>query len=389
MYLIASSLHAQAPEAIAAKGIAQLEGGNFYGAEQEFAEALRRNPKLVEVQNLMGVALAQQGKHREARVYFLRAIALRSDYSPAHANLAINAVQSEQYQFAVNEFRTALKLDRHPANEDELRYDLALALFHVDDYEQSLEVLGHISNQGHDAGYFALTGSDNRELGHGAEAIKNLETAVQMDPHNAAFLYDLAIGLIQSGQAKKAIERLDVAIRGCGDCAELHAALGVAYYASGRSDQAASHYETAVRLQPGVADLRGALGDLYFAAGDYRKSTEEYEAASKLDPRNVSYLVKQGRNELRLQQPSKADHLFREVLSIDPNNASAYLNLGKIAVQQGSMNIAVAQLEKAVQVEPENAAAWYQLGLTYKRNGQPEKALAAMNRFRKIHNEGQ
>ena len=366
-----------------------MEAGKFEQAERQFAQALQINPKLIEAQNLMGVALDQEGRHKEARVYFRKALALRNNYAPAHANLGLNAIQLNDFQFAASEFRRALNLDPHPPNADALRYNLSLALYHIGEYEQSLQVLKEIGEPARDAGYFALAGSNDRELGNNSEAVRNLEKALAIDPGNTAFLYDLSITLIQEGSAPEAIRRLNSGIQGNPNCAELYAALGVAYYATGKDEEAGDNYRTAVRLEPDAADLRSALGDLYFAAASYDKSTAEYEAASKLDPRNVSYLLKQGRNWLKLQQSPTAEAVFQRTLAIDRNNAEAQLNLGRIASQHGDVNAALGHLERAVTLRPDNSAALYQLGLLYKKTGQPEKAASAMKRFRELNTSAQ
>src|SRR5882724_13660149 len=137
-------------------------------------QALQVNPKLVEVQNLMGVALDRQGKHKEANTYFRKALALRNDYTPAHSNLGLNALQLGDSQLAASEFRRALKLDPYAQNADALRYNLSLALYHLGEYEQSLQVQKQIGDPARDAGYFALIGSNDRELGNNSEAIRNL-----------------------------------------------------------------------------------------------------------------------------------------------------------------------------------------------------------------------
>src|SRR5690242_6729139 len=298
--MVAFGISAESPEAIAQKGIALLEAGKPAEAEELFVQALRANPKLIEAQNLLGVALDQQGKHREARASFSKAISLRSDYAPAHANLGLSADQSGEYAMAAAELRTSLKLDPQAPNADDLRYNLALALYRTGGYEQSLDALSKMKPAVRDASYFALAGSDHRELSHNAEALQNLEKAVNLDPGNADFLYDLSIALIQSGSATDAIGRLSSAVQACSRCATLYAALGVAYFAAGKSDEAQKNYEQAIRLQPDAADLRSALGDLYFAAGAYDRSTTEYQQALKLGPKNVNYLVKLGRNSLRM-----------------------------------------------------------------------------------------
>ena len=146
--LAATCLCTERPEAIAEKGIAFLEAGRFEEAEQQFARALRANPNLIEAQNLMGVALDQQGKHSEARAYFLKAIRLRSDYAPAHANLGLNAVQSGEFKLAAAEFRKSLTIDPYPQNADDLRYNLALALYRTGEFEQSLQTLSEIRKFG-------------------------------------------------------------------------------------------------------------------------------------------------------------------------------------------------------------------------------------------------
>src|SRR5207302_5433849 len=121
----------------------------------------------------------------------------------------------------------------------------------------------------HDPAYFALTGSDYRELGDLPGAIRHLTRAVDADPGNHDFLYDLAITLIQSGASEQALARLDVGIQRCPKCANLYAARGVAYYATGKNEESAANYETAIRLDPNAADIRAALADLYVAAGAF------------------------------------------------------------------------------------------------------------------------
>ncbi len=381
---------AESPEAIAEKGIAFLQDGKLREAEAQFSLALKANPGLFEVQNLMGVALDQQSKHKAARPFFLKAIELRKDYPPAHANLGLNAVAEHDYRLAIMEFRKALILDPNHPNSNELRYTLALAFYHSGQYEQSLRTLGEIQDsEARDAAFFALAGSDHRELGHSPEAVENLHRAAESEPDNTHYLYDLAIALLQSGATEEAIHSLEAGVQRCPKCADLYAALGVACYAAGKPDEAARYYETAVRLEPGAADIHAALGDLYTAAAAFEKAGLEYGTAIQLDPANVAYLVKQGRNWVRLQRPDKAEQLFRQALAGDPRNADAYFELGKIANERSDSAGAVTNLEKAVEYDPENQAALYQLSLAYRKSGQSQKSAAAMNRFQRLRAQSQ
>ena len=382
--LFRSAAYAQTAEAVTSKGIELLQAGRFSEAEKQFSEALRINPRLIETQNLKGVALDGEGRHDEARACYRSAIAANDGFAPAHANLALNAIAREKYPLAISELRRALKLAPYLENAGDLLYNLALALYRTGGYEASLQTLDRLPVKAHDASYYALAAADKRALGRVGEARADLERALKLDPSNASYLYDLAITLIQNGSPDEAIRRLTSGIEKCESCAELHAALGVAYYATGKNSDAEQHYKTAVRLQPNAPDLRAALGDLYSAAGEYEKASVEYEWASKYDGQNASYLTKQGRNLLKLQQPTKAEAAFRKAITLNPADSEAYLSLGKIANEQGRPADALGSLEKAVSLQPENSTAWYQLALTYKKSGDTQKSAAALKQFRTL-----
>ncbi len=384
LLLLQSAAYAQTAEAAANKGIHYLQAGQFSAAEKQFSEALRINPRLIEAQNLKGVALDGQGRHKEARACFRNVITIDNGYAPAHANLALNAIGGGEYTLAIAELRQALKLDPNLENAEELSYNLALALYRTGAYEASLQTLERLEVKAHDASYYALAGADKRELGREGDSQTDLEKAVSLDPSNPAYLYDLSIALIQNGSPGDAIRRLTAMIGKCATCAELHAALGVAYYATGENAEAEEQYRVAVRLQSDAPDLHAALGDLYAAAGKYEKASIEYAVASKFDGQNASYRTKQGRNWLKLQEPVKAEMAFRNALALDPRDSEAYLSLGKIANEQGRPAEAVRNLEKAVALQPENSTAWYQLALTYKKSGENEKSAAALKQFRNL-----
>ncbi|MDQ2945122.1 MAG: tetratricopeptide repeat protein, partial [Acidobacteriota bacterium] len=72
------------------------------------------------------------------------------------------------------------------------------------------------------------------------------------------------------------------------------------------------------------------------------------------------------------------------VLAKDPLSADAHLNLGKIASDRGDAAAALPYLEKAIQLQPDNSAALYQLALAYRKSGRTDKAVAMLERFRKI-----
>jgi Flp pilus assembly protein TadD len=381
----AAAALAQTSESIATRGVGFLESGNSAAAEREFAAVLKIDPNRSDVQNLMGIALDQQGKHSQAQVHFREAIRLQPNFAAAHANLAMSAVSGKDYPLAVREYREALTLNPAPANADAVYYNLALALYKLDHFDESLSAMQRISNaSSHDDAYFALRGSDYLKTGRLQPALTDLQTATKEAPENPDYLYDLAITLIQSSRGPEAIRLLTQFTAKFPRSAKIYAALGVAYYATGDNLLAQQNYLAATRVDPDAADLRAALGDLFSAVADYRKAALEYEEACRLDPKSTSYLLKKGQNWVKLQQNSKAKTAFRQALAIDGRISEAYFDLGKIATHEQENHAAVELFEKAANLDPENSTYVYGLGLAYRRVGEMQKADFAMNRFRKL-----
>ena len=187
----------------------------------------RRDPR---IQNAYGIALQQKGQFNESLVYFRAALRLDRGFADAAHNLALSAL---------------LTVGR-PA--------------------EALETLKE--HQLNTADHHSLKGSALNALGRPAEAIVSMRRAVELEPANEDYAYDLAGVLPKLEKAEAASAVLRKALKLFPASARMHSASGMLAYLTGRNTEAAREYETANKIEPRAADLWAALADVYSATGN-------------------------------------------------------------------------------------------------------------------------
>ena len=118
--------------------------------------------------NILGVALARNGRQQEATVHYRKAIELRDDYADAHTNLAAVLLEKGDTAEAIEHFQKAKSLP-----PEDVRSHLRLAV--------ALERAGQM-----------------------AEAISECRRALVLDPRNARAHYLLAKALDRAGNRDEA-----------------------------------------------------------------------------------------------------------------------------------------------------------------------------------------
>ncbi len=297
------------------------------------------------------------------------------------ADRAISLLQQGRTTEAIALFEKSFAANPQSADA---RFNLALAYFHNQQFDDCIRVLG--GSKQLRAEEYALLGASHRAKGHFDTAATNLRRAVAMQPGNSDFAYDLALTLIDAGKAGEAIRLLETTAARPQAKAKVFGALGMASYMNGNLKRAEQAYVKAIQMEPAAADLHASLGDVRFGSGDFQKAAAEYREATRLEPSNPDYHNKSGRNLLRLDQTTAAAAEFENALAANPRHADSLFNLGKIAGAAGNTREAISLLERAVASDPKNAEAHYQLSLSYQRVGDAAKAAETMQRFRELKN---
>lgn len=79
--------------------------------------------------------------------------------------------------------------------------------------------------------------------------------------------------------------------------------------------------------------------------------------------------------------------ILREITAKDPDNIPANLMLGRMSIQSGQLEKAVTRFETVLKQEPENREALYFLAEAYRGKGEKNKAIATLEKLKKIVND--
>ena len=183
-----------------------------------------------------------------------------------------------------------------------------------------------------------------------------LERLAADEPANMIDLYWLARLDYDAGQYASAIQRLQRVVTREPAFVRAHDNLGLCYEALNQPEQAIVHYHEAIRL-----------------------NRADTKTASPWPVLNLGILVRT-RGEL-----DQAESLFREALAIDGRFAPGHYQLGVVLEERGRLDLAVRSLRQAVSLDESYPEAYYALSRIYRQLGQTAEADAAMNQFKRLH----
>ncbi len=251
-------------------------------------------------------------------------------------NEGVRALNSNNYQLAIQKFEEALKID---SSYSKAKENLAIAY----------------NNYG-----LSLTSNPK-------EAIKLFHKALYLSPGNTTSINNLdgIIGYLNKNP----------------NSAKDRVALGDAARLAGDFQGAAVEYEAAGRIQPDPKTF-SKLGDVYRVLGDSDKSVQAYQSASRAGD-SADVQVKLGQafqakkdlpsalaafdKALRLKpdDPDVLDALvtgWEEALRADPMSASNHIGLGQALQFRGDFDQAAAEFQQALRFDKSNALANRLLG---------------------------
>lgn len=197
-------------------GLANLRQGSATKAIQELAKAEQYDPEDPEIQNSLGMAYWARRESVLAEQKFLRAVALKPEYSEGWNNLGAFYIDHERYEEAVNALTSALR---------NVQYST---------YERALANLGWA----------------HYKLGRLNEAQRRLEEAVDMAPGFALAHRSLGIVLFDMGAMEKSLAHFDEAARLYPGDAETHLRRGMVLLKLNDKAGARTAFETAWKLTP-------------------------------------------------------------------------------------------------------------------------------------------
>jgi tetratricopeptide (TPR) repeat protein len=300
--------------------LALLNAGRYVELEIKARELLRLHPNAAVVWQVLGVALARQGK--DALQVLTTAAQLLPEDAGVHNNLGNALGRLGRFDHAVASYRRALAL----------RPDFAEAHNNL--------------------------GRTFLDLGQAAAAADSCRRALELNPHYAEAHDNLGSAMLELGRPDEAAASYHRALEIQPDIAETHNNLGNAMLELGRTDEALASYRRALQVNPEFAEAHNNLGNGLRTLGQLDAAVAGYRRAIEIDP-NFAGAHRNLGIALRLQgHTAEAIASCRRSLEIEPRSAATLTVLADASADNGQFVDAENLFKRAIGVEPESAEAW-------------------------------
>lgn len=329
--------------------LALFRAGRHDAVETRARAMTQQYPGFAQGWNMLGAALAAQGRLADALQPMELAVRLAPTDAAGHRNLAGALYQLGRTDQAEARYRTVLQ------------HDSANAEAHNN--------LGNIL----------------RDRGLAAQARACYLSAIRHDPAYAAAHYNLALLLDAQGAAEEALQAFQRFLVLQPDSAEAHSKRGMLLRKQGRLEDAQVALRQALALAPDDAQAHGRLGIVLTDLGSRQEALACQRRALELRPDYVEAHNNLGYVLMALGRPQEAQASYHQALALAPHFVDTHCNLGLALQQMGRLPEAEASYRRALALKPDYVAARNNLGNALQAMGRLDEAEAC---FREVLQQG-
>ena len=214
-----------------------------------------------------------------------------------------------------------------------------------------------------------------------AQAIVNLQSALEGDPNNPDLLFYLSRAETAAGS--QSTERLLAAFP---NSAWAHEARGQGYYQLKMIPEAVKEYEQAIAIRPDLPGLHLELGEIYAGRAEWPQAEEQFRAETKLHPGNAEAAFRLGDALVQQGKMKEAVVELRRSDSLHPNMPETLYALGRAlaATDASAAEQALTDVLKIEQDTPLAAQADLLLASIHRKEGKSAQATREMEDYRRI-----
>ena len=213
-----------------------------------------------------------------------------------------------------------------------------------------------------------------------AEAEKDLDQAVKINPKSAVAFVDRANFWNVSGKPERALADSQQALK-------LDPKLPLAFYTHAGAalnlkqyDRAIADYSEALRLRPASgADIYKLRGRAYYRKGDYKRAVADYDAQLKLEPKDVATLLNRGDALRAMGEFSRPGADYNAAIRLAPDNPGGFNGRGFIRLATQDFKGAVDDFDEAIHRGAKDSAIFVNRGAALSALKENDKALADFN----------
>jgi tetratricopeptide (TPR) repeat protein len=323
-----------------------------------------------------------------------------------HWNAAHDAEAKQQFEVAVQEYSKVTQLEPQFATgfasfgQAEMeRHDFAAALGplkHALELDPNLlpahQLLGYaLLAQGYAADAIphlerthenGALGIAEVETGQFAEAIPNLQAALQKRPNDPDLLYYLgrASGLLSK-------QSIDTLLAAHPDSPRAFQSMGENYFVLRQMPDAEKQYAEAIKLRPDTPNLHLELGQVYAMTSRWPQAEEQFRDESKLRPGNAEAAYRLGDALLHEGKSKEARAALERANKLQPQMPETLYSLGKAASLDGDADSAEKSWRELLSIEKEGelaAQTHFALAALYRKQSKTVQAEHEMLEFQRL-----
>ena len=276
------------------------------------------------------------------------------------------------YGVAIQPLKHALELDGSLASAHQL---LGYALL---SQGYAAEAIPHLET----ARESGALGIAQLETGHFADAITNLNAALQKRPNDPDLLYYLgrASGLL----SKQAIDTLLAAYP---DSARAHQSMAENLLVLRRTEEAQKELEQALKIRPDTPNLHLELGQVFALSSRWPQAEQQFRAEAAQQPGNAEAAYRLGDALLRQGKASQARSALEHSNNLQPQMPETLYSLGKAQSLEGDTTSAEKSWLGLLSIEKEGelaAQTHFALAGLYRKLGRMTEAAREMKEFQQL-----
>ena len=197
---------------------------------------------------------------------------------------------------------------------------------------------------------------------------------VRKDPGNARLRYGVASALKDQGRFAEAAREYQAALAVNPDYVAAHINLGAVLMVQGQADEAIDHLRAAARLDPDSAGAHYNLGIAFGYQGQLAESARHYREAIRSEPNYAEAHNNLGQVLSAQGRLADAIQHLREAGRLMPDSADIRNNLGAALWRQGNLEAAISYFRRALELESGHLGARENLDIALKRAGSAARA---------------
>lgn len=227
-----------------------------------------------------------------------------------------------------------------------------------------------------------LLGRIMLQQGQADAAARVLEPATWLTPEDPTLLALLGTAMMRSGRFERATEMLEKAVELAPNYAPARAQLGLNRLAAGRYDQAITELEQALDLSDNPARTGAVLAAVHLSRRDYDAALAVAQTMIEREPENPAAYNFAGGAYLGLGDRAAARASFERALAIEPGFRKALINLAHLDEHEGKLESAKSRYLQMLAERPEDTESMLSMANIAEREERFDDAIAWLEKVR-------